>query len=49
LRPLLEDQLQPGTTVISHNYPIPDWRDKLIDDAMMEESGEKHLIFKYRR
>ncbi|MCP4898401.1 MAG: methyltransferase domain-containing protein [bacterium] len=50
LRPLLEEQLQLGTTVISHNYAIPGWKDKLIDEVVMtEDDNTKHWIYVYLR
>ena len=50
LRPLLESQLSPGSRVISHGYPIPDWESKLIGYTEVDlGSQDVHLIFAYRR
>ena len=50
LRPQFEEQLKPGTLVISHGYPILGWEDKLVDYATVETDFESaHLIYVYKR
>jgi len=50
LRPQFDEQLRPGTYVVSHNYKIPGWDDKEI--AYQEWTGfagEMHTIWGYQR
>ncbi|MHB8094971.1 MAG: class I SAM-dependent methyltransferase [Candidatus Aminicenantales bacterium] len=50
LRPKLENELKPGTRVISHNYGIPGWDDREVSSASLDdESGTEHTIFLFRR
>ncbi|MBI4699733.1 MAG: class I SAM-dependent methyltransferase [Deltaproteobacteria bacterium] len=49
LRPVLERQLRPGARVLSHNYAIPGWDEKLVEDASLSEGGEMHYVYVYRR
>jgi len=50
LRPQFEEQLKPGTLVISHGYSILGWEDKLVDFATVETDFESaHLIYVYKR
>ena len=50
LRPLFEEQLKPGTRVISHNYRIPGWEEKEIGTAELKDSTDKnHSIFLYQK
>ncbi len=50
LRPLLEEQLKPGSLVVAHNYRVPGWEHKEIDQQTVEvEPGDTHLLFLYRR
>jgi len=50
LRPLFEEQLRPGTLVVTHNYRVPGWENKEIDRKTVElEPTNVHLIFLYRR
>ena len=50
LRPIFEEQLKPGTLVVTHNYRVPGWEDKEIDRKTVElEPTDVHLIFLYRR
>jgi len=50
LRPLLEDQLKPGTPVVSHNYSIPGWEEKEVSYVTLQDgTGQEHTIFVYRR
>ncbi len=50
LRPSLEKQLKPGIYVVSHNYRIPGWEMKLVDEAeLTAEDGGFHNIYAYRR
>jgi hypothetical protein len=50
LRPILEAQLKPGVTVVSHNYSIPGWREKEVAFASIEDArGKEHSIFVYKK
>ncbi|MEW5902017.1 MAG: methyltransferase domain-containing protein [Acidobacteriota bacterium] len=50
LRPLLEEQLKPGTLVVTHNYSIPGWEEKEISYLTVQDgTGQDHTIFVYRR
>jgi len=50
LRPLLEEQLKPGTLVVSHNYSIPGWQEKEVNYVTQQDgTGLEHTIFVYRR
>jgi hypothetical protein len=50
LRPLLEEQLGPGTIVVSHNYSIPGWEEKETSYATLQDgTGQDHTIFVYKR
>ncbi len=49
LRPLLEKELRPGARVVSHNYGIPGWNDRLAGRAALtDEKGVAHTIYLYR-
>jgi len=50
LRPLFDRDLQPGARVVSHNYRIAGWEDKLVtSEILQDENGLEHKIFLYRR
>ncbi len=50
LRPKLEKELRPGTYVISHNYTIPGWENKLIkEETVVTNAPNEHNIYVYRR
>ncbi len=50
LRPLFERDLRPGARVVSHNYRIAGWEDKLISRGEIQDgNGPDHTIFLYRR
>lgn len=50
LRPLLEEQLRPGTPVVSHNYSIPGWGAKEVTYVTLQDgTGQGHTIFVYKR
>jgi hypothetical protein len=50
LRPLLEEQLKPGTPVVSHNYSIPGWETKEVTYITLQDgTGQDHTIFVYKR
>jgi predicted O-methyltransferase YrrM len=50
LRPLLEEQLKPGTPVVSHNYSIPGWEAKEVSYVTLQDgTGQDHTIFVYKR
>ena len=50
LRPHLERQLCFGTYVVSHNYAIERWEQKLVDHvSFTAEDGKEHSIWVYQR
>lgn len=49
LRPKFERELRPGTRVVSHNYKVPGWEDKLAASESMDEGGRTHRIYLYVR
>lgn len=50
LRPLLEEQLKPGTRVVSHNYPIPGWEKKLVSSVeVLADLHDTRFLYLYRR
>jgi len=50
LRPILEEQLRPGTRVVSHNYHMPDWQSREIGyTEVISGDGEMHTIFVYEK
>jgi 2-polyprenyl-3-methyl-5-hydroxy-6-metoxy-1,4-benzoquinol methylase len=50
LRPLFEEQLKPGTPVVSHNYSIPGWEKKETTYITVQDgTGQDHTIFVYKR
>jgi SAM-dependent methyltransferase len=50
LRPLFERDLKPGTRVVSHNYRVSGWEDKLVArEVIQDERGLEHKIYLYRR
>jgi protein-L-isoaspartate O-methyltransferase len=46
LRPNLEKQLKSGARVVSHEYPIPGWKPKLVDKDLLHQS-RNHIIYLY--
>lgn len=50
LRPILEEQLKPGTPVVSHNYSVPGWEAKEVTYVTLQDgTGQDHTIFVYKR
>ncbi len=50
LVPKLERELRAGSRVVSHNYSIPEWQDRLIGRAKVEdEKGKGHNVLAYRK
>ena len=50
LRRQLQQQLRPGTRVVTHNYRIAGWEDReKRHEALRDEAGENHDIFLYVR
>jgi hypothetical protein len=48
LRPILEEQLEDGARVVSHNYHMPDWQAKETGyTEVTSGDGETHTIFVY--
>lgn len=50
LRPQFEGQLPAGALVVSHNYAIPGWEDRLIrTESITDENGRKHRVLLYEK
>jgi len=50
LRPLLEKQLKPGSTVVSHNYLIPGWKEEKTGYVTYRDGTcDDHVIYVYKR
>jgi hypothetical protein len=50
LRPKFEEELKPGTRIVTHDYEIPGWEDKkVLSDAIDEPGIHVHWIYLYRR
>lgn len=50
LHPILEDQLKPGTIVVSHNSPIFAWKEeKVVYVTYQDGICDNHAIYVYRR
>ncbi len=48
LRPQFESQLRPGVFIVSHNYAIPGWEDRLVrTEVVTDEDGRKHRVLLY--
>jgi ribosomal protein L11 methylase PrmA len=49
LAPLFERDLRPGARIVSHNYRIPGWDDRLVlSESLTDEAGREHTIHLYR-
>ena len=49
LAPLLERDLRPGARIVSHNYRIPGWDNRLVlSESLTDEGGREHTIHLYR-
>jgi SAM-dependent methyltransferase len=50
LRPLFERDLAAGARIVSHNYEISGWDDRLVrSEVMADDKGREHKIFLYRK
>jgi SAM-dependent methyltransferase len=50
LAPILEEQLRPGARVVSHNYSMPGWQDRLLRwERVSVEDGQEHTVYAYRK
>ncbi len=50
LRPRFERQLRPGARIVSHNYKIPGWDEKLKEmREVNDEDSRRHVIYLYVR
>jgi ribosomal protein L11 methylase PrmA len=50
LRPMFDEQLEPGVVVVTHNYRIPGWEEKEVDTFYMKDEWDKdHSIFLYKK
>lgn len=49
LAPAFERDLRPGARIVSHNYRIPGWDDRLAaSETLADETGREHKIHLYR-
>jgi len=49
LKPLFERDLAPGVRIVSHDYQIPGWDDRLVrSEVMTDEKDREHKIHLYR-
>jgi ribosomal protein L11 methylase PrmA len=46
IRPRLEQQLEPGSRVVTHDYPIRGWRAER-EESVQDESGRRHDLYLY--
>ena len=46
IRPRLEQQLEPGSRVVSHDYPIPPWK-AVREESMQAGSDRTHDLYLY--
>jgi hypothetical protein len=49
LAPILEEQMKPGSRLVSHDYPIPGWTPKKTVKGVDESNGLPYKVFLYRR
>ena len=49
LKPRLESLLKRGTRVVTHNYTIAGWEDKLVESASVKDGDVEHTIFLYKK
>ncbi len=50
LRPKLEKELEPGVSVVTHDYRIPGWDEKEVSAFYINDEWEKeHSIFLYKK
>lgn len=49
LAPAFERDLRPGARIVSHDYRIPGWDDRLVaSEVLADETGREHKIHLYR-
>jgi protein-L-isoaspartate O-methyltransferase len=49
IRPMLEQQLKPGTRVVAHDFMFSDWNPEKTITVEDDGEGRSHTIFLYRR
>jgi hypothetical protein len=50
LKPMFENELKPGGRIVSHNYRIPGWDERIaVRDELKDEKGRAHKIYLYRK
>ena len=50
LEPILEAQLRPGARVVTHNYSMPGWEDRLLRwERVPTDDGAEHIVYAYRK
>lgn len=50
LRPKLEKELRSGVLVVSHNYEIGGWEERMVrSETVKDDSGKDHHLFLYRK
>ncbi len=48
LEPLFERELKPGGRIVSHNYRIPGWDERIVRrENLTDEKGREHRIYLY--
>jgi hypothetical protein len=48
LKPMFEKELRPGGRIVSHNYRIPGWDERIVKSEVVPvESGRPHKIYLY--
>lgn len=49
LEPLLLRDLKDGTRIVSHNYLIPGWNDRIVrSKSIKDKNGRTHIIYLYK-
>ncbi|MCB1020693.1 MAG: 50S ribosomal protein L11 methyltransferase [Bryobacterales bacterium] len=49
LVPILEQQMKPGSRLVSHDYPIPGWTPEKTESGVDASNGLPYRVFLYRR
>jgi hypothetical protein len=50
LEPILEAQLRPGARVVTHNYSMPGWQERLLRwEKVPTDDGGEHIVYAYRK
>jgi SAM-dependent methyltransferase len=50
LKPLFEKELRPEVRIVSHNYRVPGWDDRIVaSEVVPVDTGRPHKIYLYRK